>query len=173
MKSSLSKIILAAMFPVCAACGGSGGLAGSGGTGSSPAVLVGKWIERGGSGSSYYDPGSGSYGSPNSSTFEYVFDANGKYTHSALLISSLYSCSMQIFGYEQGSVLADGTGLTLAPTYATVQVKYTAPSCGTDETRTGNRDNKSYPWRIRTGPDGVKQLVLIWSNGWEEVFVPE
>ena len=46
--------------------------------GNVPSELIGEWQARRGSGSSYYNPNSGSYGSPNGTIDSYKFFADGR-----------------------------------------------------------------------------------------------
>jgi hypothetical protein len=80
-----------------------------------PAGLVGEWQARRGSGSSYYNPNTGSYGAPNGTIDSYKFFADGRYEHAILIQNSLYNCTIRIFGRETGVAVVDGNTLTITP----------------------------------------------------------
>ncbi|MFN2493699.1 MAG: hypothetical protein ABR501_12545, partial [Pyrinomonadaceae bacterium] len=69
-----------------------------------PAELVGEWIARKGSGSSYVNPGTGSYSAPDATIDSYKFFSDGTYEHAMLMQTSLYNCSTTILGREVGPV---------------------------------------------------------------------
>lgn len=71
---------------------------------STPAnALVGNWYQGSSSGVDYYNPSTGSWSPPSGSGFRYTFNADGTYEYSGLIQSSLYNCTMTIFGYETGT----------------------------------------------------------------------
>jgi hypothetical protein len=95
----------------------------SGGTASQnvPANLVGEWHARRGSGSSFFNPNTGSYGAPNATIDSYKFLPDGSYEHAILMQSSLYNCTIRIFGRETGSANVDGDTLTITPGPGTLE----------------------------------------------------
>ena len=58
-----------------------------------PAELVGEWMARRGSGSSYINPNTGQTGGVNATIDSYKIFADGTYEHSILIQSSLYNCT--------------------------------------------------------------------------------
>jgi hypothetical protein len=86
-----------------------------------PANLVGEWHARRGSGSSFFNPNTGSYGAPNATIDSYKFFADGSYEHAILMQSSLYNCTIRIFGRETGSANVDGDTLTITPGPGTLE----------------------------------------------------
>lgn len=137
-----------------------------------PSQLVRVWGSSSGSGSGYYDPGSGSYGAPNSSQFRYQFYSDGSYEHAALLQSSLYNCTMKVFGYERGTVVFTSSTVTVYPLEATLRSEDNCVAENNYE-KPGDKSVVQYTWRMGTDPvDGATTLILTWPNGFEEVFRP-
>jgi UDP-N-acetylglucosamine transferase subunit ALG13 len=66
-------------------------------------ALVGNWYQGSSSGVDYYNPSTGSWAAPSGSGFRYTFNADGSYEYSGLIQSSLYNCTMTVFGYETGT----------------------------------------------------------------------
>jgi hypothetical protein len=136
-----------------------------------PLGMAGDWASSSGSGSSYYSPG-GSYGAPNSNQYAYHFTDDGYYEHSALLQSSLYSCTMSFFGDERGTVVADDHTLTVYPNVATIKSTDTCHSDNNYE-KDGQKNVLTFGWRFGTDSDTNSPiLVLTWADGSEEVFHP-
>jgi uncharacterized protein (DUF2141 family) len=64
--------------------------------------LVGNWYQGSSSGVDYYNPSTGSWAPPSGSGFRFTFNPDGTYEYSGLMQSSLYNCTMTVFGYETG-----------------------------------------------------------------------
>ena len=80
-----------------------------------PAELVGEWIARRGSGSSYINPNTGQTCGPNATIDSYKIFADGTYEHSMLMQSSLYNCTTTIVGRETGPINVQGSTFILTP----------------------------------------------------------
>jgi Chaperone for protein-folding within the ER, fungal len=78
-------------------------------------ALEGNWYQGSSSGVDYYNPTTGSWAAPSGSGFKYVFNPDGSYDYSGLMQSSLYSCTMSIFGYETGIYTVQDQMLVLTP----------------------------------------------------------
>ena len=120
-----------------------------------PAELVGEWIARRGSGSSYYNPNSGSYGAPNGTTDSYKFFADGRYEHAILMQNSLYNCTIRVFGYETGKTSIDGNTLTITPGPGTLE--YT-DNCrpNMNSKKATQMEQKKWQWQVSRDELGVK-----------------
>jgi uncharacterized protein (DUF2141 family) len=66
-------------------------------------ALEGNWYQGSSSGVDYYNPSTGSWAAPSGSGFRFTFNPDGTYEYSGLIQSSLYNCTMTVFGYETGS----------------------------------------------------------------------
>lgn len=135
-----------------------------------PEQLVGRWLTSSGSGSSYHDPATGTYSAPNSSQFAYEFQPDGTFEHAALIQSSLYNCTMTVFGYEAGTVAFDGPGLTVVPQTAVLRSTDTCVAENNYE-KPGDTSESRFTWRLEPDPlgDGTV-LILTWPTGFEEIF---
>lgn len=123
-----------------------------------PSELVGEWHARRGSGSSYYNPNSGSYGAPNATTDSYKFFADGRYEHAILMQNSLYNCTIRIFGRETGKTLVDGNTLTITPGPGTLEYTDTCrPSMNSKKAT--QMDQKKWQWQVSSDAQGVKLCV--------------
>jgi hypothetical protein len=133
-----------------------------------PPELVGKWVMREGSGSAYRDRQTGQSGAPNANTFAYAIAADGRFEHAALLTSSLYQCTMQIFGYETGRVQISGDEITFVDQSATLK---STDSCRPqwNYEKPGKLGRTQYRWRLMRDQFGLA-LVLVRANGKEDVF---
>jgi hypothetical protein len=133
-----------------------------------PPELVGKWVMRQGSGSAYRDRQTGQFSAPNTNTFAYGILADGRFEHAALLTSSLYQCTMQIFGYETGRVQISGDEITFVDQSATLT---STDSCRPqwNYEKPGKLGRMQYRWRLMRDQFGLA-LVLVRANGAEDVF---
>lgn len=123
-----------------------------------PPELVGEWQARRGSGSSYYNPNSGSYGAPNGTIDSYKFFADGTYEHAMLMQNSLYNCTIRVFGRETGTTLVEGNRLTITPGPGTLE--YT-DNCrpNMNSKKATQMDQKKWHWQIGRDEHGVKLCV--------------
>jgi hypothetical protein len=120
-----------------------------------PAELVGEWIARRGSGSSYVNPNTGQTGGPNATIDSYKILADGTYEHSMLMQSSLYNCTTTIVGRETGPINVQGATFTLTPRPGTLDSKNTcSPSLNENKQTTFNPE--TYSWRIQRGEYGLE-----------------
>ena len=133
-----------------------------------PNELVGKWTMRTGSGSSYRDPQTAHYGAPNGNVFTYTIFPDGRYEHAALLSTSLYRCTMQIFGYETGRIELGGGSLTFADEAGTFKSYDTCRPQWNYE-KPGKISRLTVRWRIERDKYGLK-LVLKRAAGTEESY---
>lgn len=123
-----------------------------------PSALVGEWQARRGSGSSYYNPNSGSYSAPNATIDSYKFFADGTYEHAMLMTNSLYNCTIRVFGRETGKAVVEGNRLTITPGPGTLE--YT-DNCRPqmNSKKATKMDQKKWQWEIGRDELGVKLCV--------------
>jgi hypothetical protein len=123
-----------------------------------PAALVGQWLARRGSGSSYMNPNTGTYGAPNATTDSYTFFADGSYEHAILMQSSLYNCTIRIFGYEKGVATVNGDTLSIQPGPGTLEYN---DNCRPhlNSRKATQMDGDRWQWRIAQDEIGTKLCV--------------
>jgi hypothetical protein len=126
--------------------------------GAVPPALVGQWIARRGSGSSYYNPNTGSYGAPNATTDSYKFYPDGAYEHAILMQSSLYNCTIKIFGYEKGIATVSGDTISIQPGPGTLTYD---DNCHPhlNSKKVTQMDAKFWQWGIGQDETGTKLCV--------------
>ena len=132
-------------------------------TGRVPAELVGEWIARRGSGSSYINPNTGQTCGSNGTIDSYKIFADGTYEHSILIQSALYNCTTTTFGRETGPIAVQGTTFTITPGPGTLEHKNScSPSLNSREQTTN--EPRSLRWRVQRGEYGL-ELCMQESNG--------
>ena len=134
------------------------------GSGRVPAELVGEWIARRGSGSSYVNPSTGENSGPNATVDSYEIFANGTYEHGLLMQSALYGCTTTIFGRELGAVTVQGPKFTLAPQPGTLDTKNTC-SPSLNEHKATEFGRETYDWRIQQDEYGTALCLKRTSDG--------
>ena len=128
-----------------------------------PAELVGEWIARRGSGSSYINPNTGQTSGPNATIDSYKIFADGTYEHSILLQSALYNCTTTTVGRETGPIVVQGATFTITPGPGTLEHKNNcSPSMNSREQTT--IDPKTLRWRIQRNEYGL-ELCMQESDG--------
>jgi hypothetical protein len=155
-----------------AACGGGG----DGGTGPShtprtdiPSELVGTWYQGSVSSTDYYDPGSGSWGTPSGTGVAYTFSGDGIYRHTGVIQSSLYGCSQVVIGWDKGTAAVDGAQLTLTSTSGRLKSE---DNCAADNNydKSIDIDQQVLTYRIGADDYGTETLWLTWPNGQSATF---
>ena len=127
-----------------------------------PAELVGEWIARRGSGSSYINPNTGQTSGPNATIDSYKIFANGTFEHSILMQSSLYNCTTTIFGRETGPIVVQGATFTINRRGTIEHKNNCSPSM--DSREQTNDGPKTLSWRIQRGEYGL-ELCMRESDG--------
>ena len=128
-----------------------------------PAELVGEWIARRGSGSSYINPNTGQTSGSNGTIDSYKIFADGTYEHSILIQSALYNCSTTTFGRETGPIAVQAATFTITPGPGTLEHKNScSPSLNSREQTT--MEPRTLRWRIQRGEYGL-ELCMQESNG--------
>jgi hypothetical protein len=120
-----------------------------------PAELLGEWIARRGSGSSYVNPNTGQTGGVNATIDSYKIFADGTYEHSILIQSSLYNCTLSTVGRETGPISVQGSSFLLTPRPGTLDSKNSCnPSL--NEKQQTNENPETYSWRVQRGEHGLE-----------------
>ena len=128
-----------------------------------PAEMVGEWIARRGSGSSYINPNTGQTSGTNATIDSYKIFADGTYEHSILIQSALYNCTTTTFGRETGPIVVQAAMFTITPGTGTLEHKNScSPSLNSREQTTW--PPKTLSWRIQRGEYGL-ELCLQQSDG--------
>jgi hypothetical protein len=136
--------------------------------GAVPSELVGEWIARRGSGSSYQNPQTGQSGPPNATVASYKIFANGTYEHGMLMQSALYNCSTTIFGRETGTIAITTSTLTITPRPGTLDYKSSC-SPSLNSKKTTNFPQETMSWRLDRDEYGLK-LCLQNAEGASSCF---
>lgn len=120
-----------------------------------PSELIGEWQARRGSGSSYYNPNSGSYGAPNATIDSYKFFPDGRYEHAILMQNSLYNCTIRVFGRETGKTWVDGNSLIITPGPGTFEYN---DNCRPrlNSKKVTQMDQKKLQWQVGRDEQGIK-----------------
>jgi hypothetical protein len=130
--------------------------------------LVGTWVARSGSGSSYVDSSTGASSAPNGEIDRYMFGADGQYEHAFLGQQSLYNCSTRLFGREVGSFSADGSILQLVAPPGVVEFEDTCNS-NNNTHKTSSPTETTMIWRLDQDQYGRK-LCLRQANTRESCY---
>ena len=128
-----------------------------------PPELVGEWIARRGSGSTYINPNTGQTSGSNGTIDSYKIFADGTYEHSILIQSALYNCTTTTFGRETGPIAVQATTFTITPGPGTLEHKNScSPSLNSREQTTN--EARTLRWRVQGGEYGL-ELCMQQSNG--------
>jgi hypothetical protein len=129
-----------------------------------PPELVGEWIARRGSGSSYINPNTGQTGGVNATIDSYKIFGDGTYEHSILIQSSLYNCTLSTVGRETGPISVQASTFTLTPGPGTLDSKNSCnPSL--NEKQQTNENPETYSWRIQRNEYGLELCLQRRSDG--------
>ena len=129
-----------------------------------PAELVGEWIARRGSGSSYINPNTGQSCGANATIDSYKIFADGTYEHSILIQSSLYNCTLTTVGRETGPISVQASTFLLTPRPGTLDSKNSC-SPSLNEKKQTNFDPETYSWRIQRNEYGLELCLQRSSDG--------
>jgi hypothetical protein len=120
-----------------------------------PAELLGEWIARRGSGSSYINPNTGQTGGANATIDSYKIFADGTYEHTILVQSSLYNCTSTTVGRDTGPITVQASTFLLTPRPATLETKNSC-SPSLNEKKADTVDPETYNWRIQRNEYGLE-----------------
>ncbi len=95
---------------------------------------------------------------PSGSIFTYTIAAEGTYEFSGLMQSSLYNCTIVVFGWQRGTLAAEGQRLTLTPREGKRHYK---DSCraGSEKDKTVVDAPTTYSFSIET--EGAHQVLVM------------
>ena len=128
-----------------------------------PAELVGEWIARRGSGSSYVNPNTGQTGGVNATIDSYKIFADGTYEHAIFIQSSLYNCTLTTVGRETGPISVQPSTFLITPGPGTLDSKNSCNPSLNEKQRTTN-EPRTLRWRVQRGEYGM-ELCMQESNG--------
>jgi hypothetical protein len=128
-----------------------------------PAELIGEWIARRGSGSSYINPNTGQTSGANATIDSYKIFADGTYEHSILIQSSLYNCTLTTVGRETGPISVQASTFLITPGPGTLDSKNSCNPSLNEKQRTTN-EPRTLRWRVQRGEYGL-ELCMQESNG--------
>ena len=120
-----------------------------------PAELIGEWIARRGSGSTYINPNTGQTGGTNATIDSYKIFADGTYEHTVFIQSSLYNCTLTTLGRDTGPITVQASTFSLTPRPATLETKNSCnPSL--NEKKPDTVDPETYSWRVQRNEYGLE-----------------
>jgi hypothetical protein len=136
-----------------------------------PTELVGEWYSGSSSSIGFYDPATGSWGSPNGSGFSYTFRENGTYQEGYLGQVHRGSCYTGFFIFIEGVARVQGASLTKTRSRGVLRVEDTcSPNLNEEREISGEElaeHQGRYTWRIRTdGADArLQHLEIVLPDG--------
>lgn len=131
-------------------------------------ALVGKWRQSNSSSIGFVDRNTGSYAAPSGDWFDYDFHADGTYTGAALMQSSMYNCTMKVFGYSTGLYRIEGANLILTQKTHSLTSQDNCNKQYNYE-KTLPLQTEAYQWRIEPGQYGLV-LTLVYADGKRSLF---
>lgn len=169
-----ASLLFAAAVSACGhevnAATGPGDSNNNGGGGNSsafPAQLVGTWIYGVISPTNFYDAYTGAWVSNAYGTSVlFEFGANGTYKQSILIATSAYSCRSQVFVYNEGRAVVEGSSIKVYPTKGTLRARDNCVAANNYD-RPDNiaaKQGSVYGWTFKLHDDG-KTYLLIGVNG--------
>ncbi len=140
---------------------------GDGNTSAFPAELVGTWVYGVISPTNFYDAYTGAWVSNAYGTSVlFEFGANGTYKQSILIATSAYSCRSQVFVYNEGKAVVEGSTIKVYPTKGTLRARDNCVAANNYD-RPDNiaaKQGSVYGWTFKLHDDG-KTYLLIGVNG--------
>jgi hypothetical protein len=133
--------------------------------------LAGEWFLSHVSSIQYVNPGTGSYADPSGERLVFRFDPDGHYKSGYFVQSSLYGCTMTIFGYRTGSYTIDGDRLTFTEKTYSLTSKDNCHAEWNYE-KHPPLQQRSFRWRLARNQYGPV-LVLTGSDGKEAFYARE
>jgi hypothetical protein len=130
-----------------------------------PGELVGGWSWGGvNSTTGFYNPNTGQFAAPSSAGGYYLLNADGTFEEGALLVSSLYNCTMKNFFYQTGTYSVQGDTITFSPQPGGIH--RSEDTCHAEFNYEQPYVNPgTYHWQISQDEQGIEQLILTGENG--------
>jgi len=132
-----------------------------------PAPLAGEWFTGSLSTIQYYDDNTGEFADPSGEGFYFIFGDDGLYETGAAINSTVAGCTARLLGDERGTVVVDGSNLTVYRDSVTVQITNT---CGNDGTRTQGAETRHLTWSVRRDSSNLEWLDLRHTDGTVETY---
>ncbi len=126
-----------------------------------PSQYVGTWVSGNVSPVNFYSPSTGSWGAPSGVGMFYKFLPNGQYEKGVLLQSTLYGCTMSVFGYQRGAIRVDGSTFELRS--STHKMK-SVDNCVQKNNYEKTLDNEAETLFLRLGTDDYGNRALCSSD---------
>lgn len=127
-----------------------------------PQELVGSWFSGTISSIQFYDPIANQWAAPNGDGFYFVFGSDGRYEEGAAINNTQFNCSIQLLGRAVGTLVVDGTNLTLNQESGLTHVTNTCSGVGENVMGIATR---SHGWSITTDEVGRALLSLTQPDG--------
>ena len=158
-------VLAAGMLLVCAGCGSDSG------TGpndiprsDTPPELVGEWLFGVISPTDYHDASSGQWiDNAYGLSVHFEFTGGGRYTQAILIHSYIGSCRTQIYVYNEGTSVVDGSTIRVYPTKGRIRSK---DSCNEQYNYDRPDDlaakqGDTYLWSLEENPNDGKTYLMI------------
>ncbi|MFN8669107.1 MAG: hypothetical protein U0164_18130 [Gemmatimonadaceae bacterium] len=160
-----------------AACGGDanaatdpdGGTNGNGGGSGAafPTELVGTWVYGTISPTTVHDAYSGEWiDNAYGTAVLFDFKPNGTYTQSVLISTRAYSCKMQVFVYNEGRAVVEGSVIKVYPTKGSIKARDNCNAANNYD-RADNiaaKQGNQYGWTFKLHDDGKTYLLIGVNN---------
>jgi hypothetical protein len=161
-------------FAFLAACGSEssaatdpdGNTGGGGGT-AFPSELQGGWIYGVISPTNFHDAYTGEWvGNAYGTSVMFDFKPDGRYTQSILIATQAYSCKMQVFIYNEGKAVVEGSVIKVYPTKGTVKSRDNCVARNNYDRPDdiAAKQGSQYGWTFKLHDDGKTYLLIGVNN---------
>jgi hypothetical protein len=133
--------------------------------------LAGEWYLSHVSSIEYVNPNTGSHSGPSGERLVFRFYPDGQYKSGYLVQSSLYGCTMTVFGYKTGSYIIDGNRLTFTEKSYSLTSKDNCHAAWNYE-KHPPLQQRTYRWRLARNQYGPV-LVLTGADGKDAFYARE
>ena len=125
-----------------------------------PSQIIGDWQNGSASAVSYYNPATGTFAPPSGSGMSYSIRADGTFTYSGILQTTLYHCTKTSSFYCEGTATATAGSVTFTDRINLYQWKDT---CGASDPKPKNKppETNTFPWRIEPGADAAHPVRVL------------
>lgn len=128
-----------------------------------PAELVGEWGNSNTSMIDFVNPNTGAHAAPSGDHVSFRFTADGGYTEGGLIQSSLYNCTMRVFGYKTGAIAVEGVVMTIRETEYVLTSQDNCHAEWNYEKHPPLGTHR-YQWRIEQDQNGDKLILTGTDN---------
>jgi hypothetical protein len=162
-------------FAFLAACGSEssaatdpdGNTGGGGGGTAFPSELQGGWIYGVISPTNFHDAYTGEWvGNAYGTSVMFDFKPDGRYTQSILIATQAYSCKMQVFIYNEGKAVVEGSVIKVYPTKGTVKSRDNCVARNNYDRPDdiAAKQGSQYGWTFKLHDDGKTYLLIGVNN---------